>query len=897
MSTESATVPYYHDHYDTSYSFDDIEWGNSSATPQITKNQEDETDHTRENNTGDLQRFTVGAPVHTGPAKRVQPDHLKMNSVESDIANLALKAGLPKRFYKLVVIIVKRAMIKAVRARKVVKISTRTLEGLFYKLDKNSGKSMLIFREAQIDVESIPDFPQDYVKDFRETFGTIKLVYRDIFQLAQYIFSYKEFAKYMITRPEIMTRNGERVYQDIHTAKWWEELQSKIPSGAVVLSIMLSSDQTSVSGNHRFKAWPVYMKLANVPLEIRNKSGTRASRVLAYLPVLDAPSDGKKRTSWPHAKSAIIHHCLSVILAPFANRKEYTPISMKGPGNKMYQCVLALAAYIADLPEQRLLALVKNGNTLYSCPRCWILTSDFNLPWGIPKKLRTKRLMKSLFEKGKKLVRLRDKSKKHMHAPEKLTKKYSFHVTMNAFWAVPHFDIYSSILVDELHQIGGAYIHLATCIEKMLTSKDIQAVNERVRSKIPRYRKQRHFKSGYLMSSLINPTYDELKQHMAILLVCIHDKIHQQAILCLRHFIDFAYQATAKEHSDTTIKNMQHSLTLYSKYSPIFGSISKSTMAFPKNHMLWKYAHDIQSHGVVGAYSTCQSENQHKSDAKLPAKRSNYNPNIYTSQMGIFLARRDALYDLSTEDQQVGVYNAMRTNTVSERLFRLGSPRFNGEYIPLDILKDKSVEFKQIASLIRLFLQTDVDGITSRTRISKTPQLPSNSVTVFNFLKILQKADDDNDSYTEILCATDSFRGKEWYDSVELEGGYYGKLLLFFRGQYQGQDHDLCLVQRFAPCINASHITGMEVLTPCSNERYGGRKVVSIKDIIRTVHIVPDFSTLYNPKNGYYKHYLVNHDINRDSWSENKGDLQRLQGHLVTWEDVTKEKEDTSGRK
>ncbi|KAI9309916.1 hypothetical protein BX666DRAFT_1819738, partial [Dichotomocladium elegans] len=91
-----------------------------------------------------------------------------------------------------------------------------------------------------------------------------------------------------------------------------------------------------------------------------------------------------------------------------------------------------------------------------------------------------------------------------------------------------------------------------------------------------------------------------------------------QVAVCIRHFIDFFFQATAKEHSESTLTDMEESLRLYHKYSRIFERWSKviSKMRFPKNHMLSKYCGDIRRYGVVAGYSTSSSERQHRYDAK-----------------------------------------------------------------------------------------------------------------------------------------------------------------------------------------------------------------------------------------------------------------------------------------
>ena len=131
----------------------------------------------------------------------------------------------------------------------------------------------------------------------------------------------------------------------------------------MVLGLMLASDQTVITGNHREKAWPLYLKLgndslhtirmltmlvANTPAKYRDKDTLHGNRLLAYFPVIESKTHGK--TEWfRKAKMAIFHYCLGRIFAPFKDKSSYP---MHGPGNRIFRCAPALASYSADMPEQ-----------------------------------------------------------------------------------------------------------------------------------------------------------------------------------------------------------------------------------------------------------------------------------------------------------------------------------------------------------------------------------------------------------------------------------------------------------------------------------------------------------------------------------------------------------------
>ncbi|KAI9255272.1 hypothetical protein BDA99DRAFT_562532 [Phascolomyces articulosus] len=752
--------------------------------------EQNEHDNVKQNSSSDkngLDKATIISKVDMQDSindKSSTGSGLKLNDIELRFARASLSAGLSKAKHTEFANILQDAADLVHNTGNSLKISNHTLDGLFTKIDIECESESVPFCEHEFDISAVHGIPIDCIQHFRESYGTIKIVYRDIKKLY-----------------------GKRVVQDLFTAKWWHELQAKLPVGAIVLALLLSSDETVISGNNRAFAHPLYIKLGNTPKEIRNKGTNRASRVLAYFPILHCPNNNNKlRLWWSSIKCCIIHYCLRIILAPFANRPPYSTIPMKGPYNKIYQVVPALAAYIADLPEQRLMA-------------------------------------------------------------------------GNAFDSVPHFSIYDSLLVVTLHQIGGCYTHLLECVQRKLTDDEIDEIN----------------------SSITNPTYLELNHHRAILLSLIHDKVSPQIVLCLRHFIDFVYQATSKEHSADTIQQMQESLILYNKYSPAIALKSKSKMRFPKNHSLWKYANDIEMRGVVSSYSTEASENQHKQDAKEPVNRTNFNRTVYTGQIGKFKTRFDALFDTYPLHQKNVNRKKVYDDPASLHSTRiLSAPLNKGRAIPIATIQNQEKLFKALGIKIREYLDTEIMERIHRRRVKNYPKLTSNSINVYTVLKLQKRSADDGEPYTEQFRASSNYRNREWRDFAQIEGGYYGRLLLFFEMKFIKRDEvkndktemnlQLCLIETYTPVkdrrnLHIPHITGMEVLETLPGRIHDKVKVIPIEKIIRQVHIVPEFST-DKDKYGYYDQYLLNHDINAYSWSENEGVLLNPDENLITWNDV-----------
>ncbi|KAI7847922.1 hypothetical protein BDC45DRAFT_541503 [Circinella umbellata] len=609
-----------------------------------------------------LNKSTVISAVNieNNNEKSNNGNRLKLNEIELRFAQLHYRQGYPKPNIQ----------------SNPLKISTCTLDGLFTKIDAECRDKQVPFYEHEFDISSFMGYLLIVFKIF--------VTHMELLNLS--IVTSTNFVNfYTVLLPEIWKRDGQE----------WSKTHLQQNGG------MNYREHTK---GHR------------------NKGTNRATRVLAYFPILHCPNNnGKLKQRWSSIKCCIIHHCLRVILAPFANRAPYSTIPMKGLYNKLYQVVPALAAYIADLRNsERLMAGVKSGMSMYACPRCWTVTTKFHLPY-YNTKLRKKSTMGQICKCGLNLIKAGKGS-----LLKKLSKKYSVHV------------------VD-------------------------------------------------------------------ILLSLIHDKVSSQAVLCLRHFIDFVYQAIAQEHSTDTIQQMQESLKLYNTYSPVIALYSK---------------------------------------------------------MGKFKTRFDAFFDMySLHQKNTEEKNTSNTPASFQTTRTLSAPLNKERPISIAELQSQEELFQTLETKIRTYLDTTIMQRVHRRHVKNYPKLTSKS----------KKSADDGESYTEQFRASSSYRMKEWRDFAQIEGGYYGRLLLFFKMDYIKSDTtkmklELCLIEPYIPVKDRTnnhipHITGMEVLETLS------------------VHVVPDYSS-YKSQDGYYDQYLLNHDINAYCWSENEGVLLDPEEELMTWDDL-----------
>lgn len=127
-----------------------------------------------------------------------------------------------------------------------------------------------------------------------------------------------------------------------------------------------------------------------------------------------------------------------------------------------------------------------------------------------------------------------------------------------------------------------------------------------------------------------------------------------------------------------------------------------------------------------------------------------------------------------------------------------------------------------------------------------------------------------------------SFFGHERYDYVAMDYNRIGQVLLFFTVilHESGKEIQLCLMRTFT-IIQHRHASGLQPLS--LNDGY---EVFPIQEILRPIHVVPDFATVYEDTNGcrHYGKYLINHDVCRDEWSAGIRNMLRIQDEdHVSW--------------
>lgn len=130
--------------------------------------------------------------------------------------------------------------------------------------------------------------------------------------------------------------------------------QERLPKGATVAPLILSSDKTRLSQFRGDKsAWPVYLTVGNIAKDVRHKVSFHATVLVGYIPV--GKFDCFSEKACQLAQYQPFHHYMEVILTLIAEAGK-TGVDMTCADGKVCWIWPILAVYVADYPEQCLVA-------------------------------------------------------------------------------------------------------------------------------------------------------------------------------------------------------------------------------------------------------------------------------------------------------------------------------------------------------------------------------------------------------------------------------------------------------------------------------------------------------------------------------------------------------------
>ncbi|KAF8324638.1 hypothetical protein F5887DRAFT_1063400 [Amanita rubescens] len=429
--------------------------------------------------------------------------------------------------------------------------------------------------------------------------------------------------KFHISPYREYNENGERVWSDVMSANWaWKQADAiaEDPSthGSMFVPVILGSDKTTVSvatGQNEY--YPLYISIGNVQNSVR-RAHKNAVSLLAFLAI---PKTDRKHTNddhWRQFRRQLFHSSIQAICESLRPTM-LEPCVTKCPDGHFRRVIYGLGPYIADYPEQCILASIVGD----WCPRCTGTPDDLDGP-SLPRTTAYTAMLSDCLDL------------------ETLWTDYGIVGDVKPFTTFfPRASIYELITSDLLHQVikGTFKDHLVTWVGEWLelehgkTQADaIMADIDRRIAAVPSFPGLRRFPEGRGFKQW---TGDDSKALMKVYLPAISEHVPEQMVKCLAAFLDFCYLVRRSTHTESMLNEIDNALTRFHRDRVIFktlgvrkeGRVRKVGLSIPRQHSLVHYKETIQLFGSPNGLCSSITESMHIKAVKDPWRRTNkYHP-------------------------------------------------------------------------------------------------------------------------------------------------------------------------------------------------------------------------------------------------------------------------------
>ncbi|KAI0704619.1 hypothetical protein C8Q76DRAFT_820240 [Earliella scabrosa] len=423
----------------------------------------------------------------------------------------------------------------------------------------------------------------------------------------------RDFVGEMDFAPKKVHQGNERVYGDFMTGDWaWRQADeiSSDPNthGSVFCPVILGSDKTTVSvatGQNEY--YPLYMSNGLVHNTTR-RAQRNAVALIAFLAIPKTDRKYANDLKFRKFRRQLFHTSLHTILRSLKPGMTTPEIVRYGDGH-FRRTVYGLGPYIADYPEQCLLACIVQG----WCAKCD--ASRVNLDGDADRRSHevTEHLLDSMGLKD-------------------LWDDYGIVGDLLPFTtAFPRADIHEMISPDLLHQIikGTFKDHLVTWVEEYLVlthgktgAEAIMADIDRRIAAAPHFPGLRRFPEGRGFKQW---TGDDSKALMKLYLAAIVGYVPTQMVQCLSAILDFCYLVRRNIITTSTLHQIEDALARFHRDRVIFEETGVRLEGFslPRQHSLKHYPSLIQQFGAPNGLCSSITESKHIKAVKEPYRRSN----------------------------------------------------------------------------------------------------------------------------------------------------------------------------------------------------------------------------------------------------------------------------------
>ncbi|KIO01513.1 hypothetical protein M404DRAFT_16208 [Pisolithus tinctorius Marx 270] len=252
-------------------------------------------------------------------------------------------------------------------------LSQKEIDGyLQLQRNKDHPVSFNTAKDLHACIELLPDVPRWHYQEIKvapyQTTTPIVLYWRDGLKVIEHLFSNPVFAHCIDLSPyrefEATDQGQQRVYGEFMSADHTWSTQDSLLPGHSFLGVIGASDKTPLTiGTGNKEMHPLLLSIANIHASVCMKATSHSFALAAYLPI-------PKFRNVPQAIQAVLsvhvyHFAISIVMKNLviANRDGKV---MSDPMGNLRVIHTPLVSWIADYPEQLLIACVSSKNSLIS---------------------------------------------------------------------------------------------------------------------------------------------------------------------------------------------------------------------------------------------------------------------------------------------------------------------------------------------------------------------------------------------------------------------------------------------------------------------------------------------------------------------------------------------------
>ncbi|KAI0632415.1 hypothetical protein C8Q77DRAFT_1218797 [Trametes polyzona] len=423
-----------------------------------------------------------------------------------------------------------------------------------------------------------------------------------------------DFADTMDYTPKRVFQGDHREYKDFMSGDWaWRQAdtiaEDPTTHGSTFCPIILGSDKTTVSvatGQNEY--YPLYLSNGLVHNSAR-RAQKNAVSLVAFLAIPKTDRQYTGDAQFRRFRRQLFHTSLHTILQSLRPGMT-TPEVVRCADNHYRHMIYGLGPYIADYPEQVLLACIVQG----WCAKCTADRRDLDNPEAPPRSHEhTAALLDAMDLTG-------------------LWDEYGIVGDLMPFTVgFPRADIHEMLSPDLLHQVikGTFKDHLVTWVEEylILTHGKAQAaiimadIDRRI-AVVPSFPGLRRFPEGRGFKQW---TGDDSKALMKVYLPAIVGYVPDQMVQAFSAFLEFCYLVRRNVITTETLLQIEDALDRFHQHRVIFKEVGVRLAGFslPRQHSLVHYPRLIQLFGAPNGLCSSITESKHIKAVKEPYRRSN----------------------------------------------------------------------------------------------------------------------------------------------------------------------------------------------------------------------------------------------------------------------------------